>query len=198
MIWFVNMFAWGRVIVWGEKLWAAPKSFKSKRFEVFDHSQMPVVFALSETKSLLRNSGKFTLFTSLWYPVSYSVKCFLHCNIAAISDMKSVWPAVKKGSDNLHKKLQFFKGRHLKKKPVFPLFVFWNHPICPRSHFLRESFCPFSQLSSALRREKMTHGLEGNGSAVAQTELQCVPRSYLTEPIITVIVEMKAQFSAAY
>lgn len=37
----------------------------------------------------------------------------------------------------------------------------------------------------------------GNCSAAAQPELQRVPRFYLTEAIITVIVEMKAQFSEA-
>lgn len=55
------------------KTLSSPESFKSKRVEVFDHSQVPVVFALSETGSLLRNSEKLTLFISLWYSLSYSV-----------------------------------------------------------------------------------------------------------------------------
>lgn len=38
----------------------------------------------------------------------------------------------------------------------------------------------------------------GNCVEAAQTELQHVPMFYLTEPIITVIVEMKAEFSEVY
>lgn len=48
------------------------------------------------------------------------------------------------------------------------------------------------------RKNRQMDGQKGNGSTAAQTELQHVPRVYLTGAIITVIVEMKAQFSEAY
>lgn len=47
MVWFVNMIAWG-VYCLRWKTLSSHKSFNSKRFELFDHSEMPVVFALSE------------------------------------------------------------------------------------------------------------------------------------------------------
>lgn len=55
MIWFVNMIAWGAYCLRWKTL-SSHKSFNSKRFELFDHSEMPVLWALSEI--LKRNAFK--------------------------------------------------------------------------------------------------------------------------------------------
>lgn len=58
-------------------------------------------------------------------------------------------------------------------------------------------FVHFLHLSSTRSGEKKERQ-RGNGTPAVQTELLCVPGVYLTEPIIALFVEMKAQFSEAH
>lgn len=60
--------------------------------------------------------------------------------------------------------------------------------------------CPCSQIFLFCSKERKDNSQtdRGNGTASAQTELQWVHSFYLTEPLIAVIVEMKAQLSEVY
>lgn len=81
----------GVFIVWGEKLWVKTLVAAQRGFEVFDHSEMPVVFASSEILNRVVFKGKFTSGrTHAVHRPVMSSGLFSVIHIAAMLNLRSV------------------------------------------------------------------------------------------------------------